>query len=152
MTWFEALSWWFLGFAGLEIASIFMHKYLFHGPLWFLHKSHHAPRKGFWENNDVFSLFFAGVSIVLFLTSRSAPLEDYRFWLASGMTTFGLGYFVVHDIWAHKRAFRRSRAPWSWIDGLVHAHRHHHRMTTKDGTGPYGLFLPGLEKRLGIWN
>ena len=34
------------GFVGTEIFSIFLHRYIFHGLLWRVHKSHHEPRQG----------------------------------------------------------------------------------------------------------
>ena len=43
----------------MEGVAWVLHKYVMHGFLWVLHKSHHEPRKGVWELNDAFGLFFA---------------------------------------------------------------------------------------------
>ena len=32
--------------AGMELVAWVTHRYLMHGPLWFLHASHHRPREG----------------------------------------------------------------------------------------------------------
>ena len=59
-----------VGFVGLEIMSILMHKYLFHGPLWFIHKSHHEKRTGIFERNDLFSFFFTFLGLGLIFWGR----------------------------------------------------------------------------------
>ena len=51
-------------FAGMELAAWLMHRYLMHGPLWILHASHHRPRTGRFEANDLFGVFFAVPSII----------------------------------------------------------------------------------------
>lgn len=53
------------GFIGIELFSIFFHKYVLHGPLWFIHKTHHKPQAKGLEWNDLVSLSFAIVAIVL---------------------------------------------------------------------------------------
>ena len=50
---------------GMEAVAYLMHRYLMHGPLWFLHESHHRPRRSPLEWNDLFGAFFATPSIVL---------------------------------------------------------------------------------------
>jgi hypothetical protein len=52
-------------FLVMEMLSYIMHRWLFHGVLWQIHSSHHKPRKGLWEANDIFSLTFATISILL---------------------------------------------------------------------------------------
>ena len=72
--------------AGMEGVAYLMHKHLMHGPLWFLHESHHRPRQGWFEANDLFGVFFAIPSIVLiYLGVRGHPP------LAAGlgMTAYG---------------------------------------------------------------
>ena len=49
----------------MEGVAWLMHRYLMHGPLWFIHRSHHEPRKGWFELNDTFGLFFTAASMVL---------------------------------------------------------------------------------------
>ena len=47
------------------------HRWIMHGPGWFLHKSHHAPRTGFWELNDLYFVIFAAPSITLLVMGTS---------------------------------------------------------------------------------
>jgi len=49
-------------FVFMEGVAWFLHKYVMHGVGWYLHEDHHRPRKGRFEKNDVFSIFFAAVS------------------------------------------------------------------------------------------
>ena len=45
-------------FAGMEAVAYYTHKYVMHGFLWSLHKSHHSPREGIFELNDLFAFYF----------------------------------------------------------------------------------------------
>ena len=50
----------FIGaFAAMGGLAYPMHKQLMHGPLWVLHESHRRPRRGIFERNDLFGVFFA---------------------------------------------------------------------------------------------
>ena len=42
-----------------------MHRWVMHGPGWFLHESHHRARHGRFELNDLYGAIFAIPSIVL---------------------------------------------------------------------------------------
>ncbi|MBL90271.1 MAG: beta-carotene hydroxylase [Myxococcales bacterium] len=125
----------------MELLSWPMHRFLFHGPLWPLHEDHHRSHKGALEKNDLFSSFFALISIGLIM--GSIYLEDYGVALAVGlgMALYGFLYFWIHDGLAHKRwsppQFMRPR----WAEVVKHNHRRHHQKSTKNGQGPYGLFF-----------
>ena len=43
------------------------HRWIMHGPGWFLHESHHRPRTGNWELNDLYAAIFAVPSFVMIL-------------------------------------------------------------------------------------
>lgn len=43
----------------MELLAWFVHKYLMHGPLWFLHRDHHIKPNGFFEQNDWFFIIFS---------------------------------------------------------------------------------------------
>ena len=128
------------GFIGTELFSIPLHRYVFHGPLWFIHKSHHSPRHGALEHNDVFSLFFAALSIALMAIGFFVAEYRSAFFVGLGICLYGAVYFVVHDLMAHKRYYPiRPKNPV--IKALVMAHRRHHQRVDKAGQGPWGLFL-----------
>ena len=122
--------------AGMELFSWFIHKYLFHGPLWFIHKSHHQERHGFFELNDIFSLFFAGLSIYLMFTYR----DDFAatFWIGAGISLYGIIYFVFHDWFIHNR-FKAFKTNNRYLLGIRRAHKIHHKSTRKMPSEEFGL-------------
>jgi beta-carotene 3-hydroxylase len=74
-------------FASMEAVAWLMHKYLMHGPLWVLHESHHRPRTGWFEKNDLFGIFFSIPSIILiYLGTHGTPA---LLAVGLGMTAYG---------------------------------------------------------------
>lgn len=130
----------FLGFWATEIASYFLHRYLFHGQLWFIHKSHHSHREGTFEHNDFFSLFFSSLSIVLIISGFSKLIAPFWGWFGGGIAIYGMLYFVIHDLMTHRRFFPLK--PTGFVVMLLsRAHLIHHQSHDKLGQEPYGLFL-----------
>ncbi|MFZ4403054.1 MAG: sterol desaturase family protein [Pseudobdellovibrionaceae bacterium] len=123
------------GFLGTEFGSAWMHRYLFHGPWWRIHQTHHLARHSPFELNDVFSLFFAILSMILFLLPNA-----FCFAVACGITVYGIIYFIIHDVLTHRRYFKWSTQN-PWILNVVAQHRVHHQKSSKEGQGPYGLFF-----------
>ncbi|RYZ66828.1 MAG: hypothetical protein EOP05_18570, partial [Proteobacteria bacterium] len=125
-------------FLGMEAVAYFAHKYLFHGVLWFLHKSHHEPRAPGLELNDIFGPFFAIIAIVL-IGGYAAPeyLEITRP-IGAGMTLYGAVYFFIHDMYTHRR-FWKIDLPSKWLSTMRSAHRHHHSNIKKEGQEPFGF-------------
>jgi beta-carotene 3-hydroxylase len=124
--------------AGMESFSWFIHKYLFHGPLWFIHRSHHQQRSGWFEFNDIFSLFFAVISVYLMWMGRAEL--DIKFWVGIGITIYGLIYFIFHDVFIHNRlkSFKTSN---SYLLGIRRAHKIHHKSIEKNPSEEFGLLL-----------
>lgn len=133
-------GWVLLGFAGMEIVSYLVHRFLFHGLLWKIHKSHHEAHHGLFELNDLFSLFFAAVSVGLIWWGAEAPLQSTAFPVGTGIAIYGLLYFVIHDLFAHKR-FMPFKSDSKIMKLIRRAHRRHHQSAGKKGQEPYGLFL-----------
>ncbi len=132
---------------GTEVVAWLTHRFLMHGPLWSLHRSHHEPRAGRFELNDLFAAYFALPSIALIFWGRSWPPA---MWLGLGMTAYGVIYALFHDGLVHGRF--RSPLPLKLMKRLVQAHRLHHAVHTKHGGVSYGfLWAPsvrGLKVRL----
>jgi len=129
-----------LGFIGMEIVSYCAHRWLFHGVLWKIHKSHHTPNNGVFELNDIFSLVFAGISIGLIITGVDSMFSSAKFGIGCGIALYGLLYFIIHDLFTHKRfvPFKSD----NWFMRLVRrAHQRHHQDIGQKGHEPYGLFL-----------
>lgn len=123
------------GFAGMELVSYAVHRWVMHGVGMAWHRSHHQPPQGRFERNDRFPLLFAGVGIALFALGAGPwpPL----WWVATGVTAYGVLYLVVHELFIHRRlAVPLPR--WRYLAWLREAHRDHHTA----GGEPYGMLLP----------
>lgn len=135
----EPILWILLGFVLMEVFSWCIHKYVMHGVLWKIHKSHHEHTKGFLELNDIFTFIFGGAAVVLiFLGVENL---DYRFWIGCGISLYGMMYFILHDVLIHKRLnwFRRPKS--KYLKAIAKAHRDHHKVREKDGGVSFGLFM-----------
>lgn len=132
-----------LGFTGMEGIAWLTHKYIMHGPLWFLHSDHHRKPEGqFLEKNDFFFLIFALPGIALFLLG-TIQKSYLLIGLASGITLYGFTYFLVHDIFVHQRFkwLRNSNHPY--LKALRRAHKMHHKHLGKEEGECFGmLFFP----------
>jgi len=128
-----------VGFLGMEVFSWAFHKYIMHGALWSIHKTHHQKQHGYFELNDVFSLFFGSIAIVLIVLGIENL--DYRFWIGLGITIYGFVYFILHDILIHRRMKKLKRPSNHYLDGIARAHRDHHKSNQRDDSVSFGLLL-----------
>ena len=129
--------------AFMEVFSIVAHKYIMHGFGWGWHRSHHEPRHGWFEKNDLFAIVFAGVAIALIYAGSIGhhPLE----WIGAGMTAYGLLYFVAHDGLVHRRWPFQYVPRRGYLKRLYQAHRMHHAVAGKDGAVSIGyLYAPSV--------
>jgi len=136
----------FLGaLAGMEAVAYYTHKYVMHGFLWSLHESHHLPRRGLFEKNDWFAVFFGVPSIVLMYLGRS----DYGplFWIGLGMAAYGLVYFTLHDVLVHRRIPHRFVPKRGYLRRVLQAHHMHHATKGKEGAVSFGfVYAPSIAK------
>jgi beta-carotene 3-hydroxylase len=122
------------------------HKYAMHGFLWFLHKSHHEPRKGAWELNDVFGLFFASISIGFMAWSVQLGGPLWALFAGLGIMAYGAVYFFAHDMLVHNRGGLRLNPRKGYLARLYQAHRLHHAVDGKAGCVSFGfIFAPSPE-------
>lgn len=128
----------------MEFVAWFTHKYIMHGWAWGWHKSHHVPHKDSFEKNDLFAVVFAGISIVLFYLG--ANYYDPLWWIAIGMTLYGVLYFVAHDGLVHQRWPFRVVPKSGYAKRIYQAHRLHHAVKGRDGCVSFGfLWAPKIE-------
>jgi beta-carotene 3-hydroxylase len=113
----------------MEGVAWFLHKYVMHGFGWFLHKDHHYPRKGRFEKNDLFGVFFSLVSF-LFILSGILSGFDIKLAVGLGIMFYGIGYFLVHDVFYHKRIKIGYHPKSKYIKRILNAHGLHHAMST----------------------
>jgi beta-carotene 3-hydroxylase len=137
-----------LGLGGMEAVSWVLHRYLFHGLLWRIHRTHHRPGKARLELNDVFSLGFAGVALGFIFLSGPDPLASGLAGVGAGMSGFGVAYFLVHDLMTHRRFGLgkgwAARAPGP-VARLAELHRLHHHSVEQVGHPPFGFLNAGRE-------
>lgn len=127
----------------MEGFAWFMHKYVMHGWGWILHQSHHKPRHGRFELNDLYALIFALPAIILMWLGK--PEYNYLFWLGTGISAYGLCYFVFHDIIVHRRVKHNYRMGSNYMKRIIRAHKIHHKNRTKENAEAFG-FLFALPK------
>ncbi len=126
--------------AFMEGVAWFIHKYLFHGPLWFLHKSHHEAGHKRWEWNDLFSLFFTFLAIYLSYIGRTRL--DIRLWIGIGITCYGFLYFLFHDVFVHNR-LKSFNTQNKYLLNLRRAHKIHHKSLEKQHSESFGfIYVP----------
>jgi beta-carotene 3-hydroxylase len=139
MTLMYAVLFILIGFAIMEFSGWFIHKYIMHGPLWNIHKTHHEPSKSFFELNDLFSLLFGSIAIVLIIIG--VDRLDYRFWIGVGISLYGMLYFIIHDVLVHRRVKWFERPKNSFLLGIFRAHQAHHATNKKNDAVSFGLFI-----------
>lgn len=137
-----------VGFLGMEAVTYLVHRFVMHGALRKLHRSHHrnaaaAFAKKTPEPNDVFPLAFsvvviAGISIGFNMSGAAWLLP-----VLVGVSVYGVVYTVIHDGIIHGRIRWMKRVRSNWTTSLDEAHREHHRTNGE----PYGMLLPSLSMR-----
>lgn len=138
-----------VSFLLMEGVAYTSHRFLMHGPLWFLHRSHHEVRRGLFEWNDLFGVFFSLLSIGFFLVG----LHFHRMYLGVGlgMTLYGAGYFFLHDVLVHRRLKHGLKPAHPYLKRLIRAHHVHHAKRTRGGCEAFGfLYAPSRYGRTGL--
>ena len=132
----------FLGaLLAMEGVAYLTHKYLMHGPLWFLHRSHHEQHTHAFESNDLFGVFFALPSI--WLINEGVTHQSWMLPVGLGMTSYGIIYFLFHDVVVHRRIRLRGVPQWSYLRRIIMAHLVHHKTHVRDGAQSFGfLYAP----------
>ena len=135
-----------LTIAAMEGVAYVAHRWIMHGPGWFLHASHHSPRTGNWELNDLYAVIFAVPSFVLLLGGVQLGWWPGFAWIGAGIAAYGAIYFGFHDVIVHKRLPHRYVARSRYMKRIVQAHRLHHAVESKHGTVSFGfLWAPRAE-------
>ena len=132
-------------FAGMEGVAYLTHKHVMHGSLWCLHESHHRPRTGWFEKNDLFAVIFSVPSILfIYLGVHYVPI---LLWVGLGMTAYGVAYFIFHDVIVHRRIRTRYKPKTGYMKRIVRAHWIHHACHERDGAVSFGfLYAPPVEQ------
>uniref|UniRef100_A0A7N0RB99 beta-carotene 3-hydroxylase n=1 Tax=Kalanchoe fedtschenkoi TaxID=63787 RepID=A0A7N0RB99_KALFE len=126
---------------GMEFWARWAHKALWHDSLWHMHESHHKPREGPFELNDVFAIINAVPAIALLSYGffHKGLVPGLCFGAGLGITMFGMAYMFVHDGLVHRRFPVGPIANVPYLRKVAAAHQLHH--SEKFNGVPYGLFL-----------
>lgn len=130
--------------AGMEFVAWAAHKYLMHGVLWIWHEDHHKPhheKQGFFEKNDLFFLVFAIPSMICYIVGTL--YADYRwlFFVGVGISIYGAIYFLIHDVYIHRRFKWFKQLDGKYSRAILRAHGTHHAKHTKEDGESFGLLL-----------
>lgn len=144
---------WFLLFfiftatvVAMELFAYVMHRWVMHGPGWFLHESHHRARTGPFELNDLYAAIFAVPSIALIYLGVHGGWGDSVTAIGAGIAAYGAIYFGFHDWIVHRRLPHRIVPKSEYFKRIVQAHRLHHVVESKDGAVSFGfLWAPPLD-------
>ena len=132
-----------LTFCVMECVTWLTHKYIMHGLLWNLHEDHHNKQPHFFEKNDYFFVIFAVVAMTFFAIGTYLPGWELLVFIGIGITLYGMGYFLVHDILIHQRFKLFSRTSNVYFRALRKAHKIHHKHLGKEEGECFGmLFVP----------
>ncbi|XP_065869268.1 beta-carotene 3-hydroxylase 1, chloroplastic-like isoform X1 [Euphorbia lathyris] len=126
---------------GMEFWARWAHRALWHASLWDMHESHHRPREGPFELNDVFAIINAvpAIGLLSYGFFNKGLFPGLCFGAGLGITVFGIAYMFVHDGLVHKRFPVGPIANVPYFRKVAAAHQLHH--SDKFSGVPYGLFL-----------
>ncbi|CAM8995204.1 unnamed protein product [Rhodiola kirilowii] len=126
---------------GMELWSRWAHKALWHGSLWRMHESHHKPRVGQFELNDVFAIInsIAAIALLSYGFFHNGLVPGLCFGVGLGVTMCGMAYMFVHDGLVHRRFPVGPIANVPYLRKVAAAHQLHH--SKKFNGVPYGFFL-----------
>ena len=134
-----------VSFLAMEFLAWFTHKYVMHGFMWHFHKDHHLKDEGqFLEKNDTFFLIFAIPGIVLFLAG-AAGSDATLICIATGITLYGICYFLIHDIFIHQRFRILRNTDNVYLRAIRKAHKIHHKHSGKHNGQCFGMLLVNLK-------
>jgi beta-carotene 3-hydroxylase len=136
---------WLATVAAMEAFAWWAHKYIMHGWGWGWHESHHRPRTGRFEKNDLYAVTFAIPAILLI------AMGVHWWWpllpIGIGITTYGIIYSLFHDGLVHHRYPLPIKAERGYLLHLLQAHHLHHAVHAREGCVSFGfLYAPPIDK------
>ena len=127
----------------MEGITWLVHKYVMHGFLWSLHRDHHDhSNEGKMERNDYFFVIFA-VPTIAMMYYGTINNFNVLFYIAIGITLYGMAYFFVHDIFIHQRFKILKNTKNPYLLAIRRGHKQHHKHTGKEHGECFGfLWVP----------
>jgi beta-carotene 3-hydroxylase len=129
---------------GMEFVAWTAHKYIMHGLGWYLHEDHHKPhfeKDGFFEKNDWFFVVFAVPSAACYMLGSLVPAYWYLFYVGVGISIYGAIYFLIHDVYIHRRFSWFKQLDNAYSRAVLRAHGAHHSNNGKENCESFGLLF-----------
>jgi len=126
---------------GMEFVAWFAHKFIMHGFLWNWHADHHKKDHSsgnWWEKNDLFFLVFATPGILSIILGSFTSLVWFLP-IGIGITIYGAIYFLIHDVYIHRRFKWFKQLDSKYSRAVLRAHGAHHARVTKEDGESFGL-------------
>ena len=136
-------------FVLMEGTAWFLHRYVMHGYGWYLHEDHHRYTERRFQKNDVFGLLFSLISFLFILTGILSGF-DLKFAVGIGIMLYGIGYFLVHDIFFHRRIRIKYRPKSNYMKKVLEAHAFHHQKSTPKTGSNFGFLYASKNPNTGI--
>ena len=134
------LIFFFLTFLTMEYVAWAAHKYLMHGFLWNLHQDHHVITDHVFQKNDAFFLIFAIPSWLCIMLGFM--YQNYiSTWIGFGIAFYGLAYFLIHEVFIHRRFRGLKQINHPYFIAIRKAHKMHHKVQTKEHGVCFGMLL-----------
>ncbi len=127
-------------FGIMEFMAWATHKFVMHGPMWYFHEDHHVEEPGVFERNDVFFLIYAIPSWLCIMLG----LMNQNFvsvWIGFGIAGYGLAYFLIHDVFIHRRLKWLRNIDNAYFRAIRKAHKVHHKHLGKEHSECFGMLL-----------
>ena len=137
------MYWWgpfvMLGaFCIMEFMAWATHKFVMHGLMWHFHEDHHVEEPGFFERNDVFFLIYAIPSWLCIMLGMM--YNNYvAVWIGYGIAMYGFAYFLIHDVYIHRRFKWLSDIDTPYFMAIRKAHKVHHKHLGKEDSECFGM-------------
>ncbi len=142
-----------LTFFIMEGITWMTHKYVMHGFLWIWHYDHHNKNpKSFFEKNDYFFIVFAVISMSFFFIGTFVAQFWFLFFIGMGILTYGMAYFVVHEIVIHQRFRLFTHSNNFYVKAIRRAHKNHHKHLGKEDGECFGMLWVPFHYFKNAWN
>jgi beta-carotene 3-hydroxylase len=133
-----------LVFLGMEFMAWATHKFVMHGIMWTFHKDHHVEEPGFFERNDLFFLIYAIPSWLCIMLGMMC--NNYvAVWIGYGIATYGFAYFMIHDVYIHRRLKWLRDIDHPYFMAIRKAHKVHHKHLGKEKSECFGMLIVPLK-------
>ncbi|MCB9246473.1 MAG: sterol desaturase family protein [Flavobacteriales bacterium] len=126
-------------FLFMEGVAWFTHKYIMHGLLWVLHRDHHqVDHTKILQKNDWFFMIFAVPGASFLMLGINGNFSAF-FPVGLGITLYGLTYFLVHEVFIHRRLPFLRNTNSAYFRALRKAHKVHHKHLHKEDGECFGM-------------